>query len=93
MIVGTQGYIELRKYVDVAREATGDHVYLVDARGEQHLSVTGLVGFPFFGELIRDCLERTDRAMSQAHAFKAAELCLLAQQAAVRLIPEREPRP
>lgn len=91
VIVGTRGYIELRKYIDIAREATGDHVYLVDGEGEQHLCVTGLVGFPFFGELIRDCLEHTDRAMSQAHAFKAAELCLLAQQAAVRLTPERKP--
>ena len=31
------------------------------------------------GLLIRDCLERTERAMTQAHAFKAAELCLRAQ--------------
>ena len=85
VILGTKGYIELRKYVDVGRERTGDHVYLVDDRGEQHVHVAGKVGFRFFGEFILDCLNRTERAMTQAHAFKAAELCLRAQQAARRI--------
>ncbi len=85
VILGTKGYIELRKYIDVARDQAGDQLYLVDGRGEQHLSVAGQVGFRFFGELILDCLNRTETAMSQAHAFKAAELCLKAQAAARRL--------
>jgi predicted dehydrogenase len=85
LITGTEGYIELRKYVDVAREATGNHVYLVDKQGEHHIPVSGKVGYPFFGELILDCLERTERAMTQEHAFRAAELCLQAQQQAVRV--------
>ena len=85
IILGTQGYIELRKNIDVARERTGDHLYLVDGKGERHFSVAGQVGFRFFGEVILDCLERTERAMTQAHAFTAAELCLLAQAAARKL--------
>ena len=85
VILGTKGYIELRKYVDVARDKQGDQLYLVDEKGEQHFSVTGQVGFPFFGELILDCLNRTERAMSQTHVFKVAELCLKAQAAARRL--------
>jgi predicted dehydrogenase len=85
VILGTQGTIELRKYVDIAREATGDHVYLVDGKGEHHIPVAGKVGFRFFGELILDCLNRTEKAMTQAHAFKAAELCLQAQAAAKRI--------
>jgi predicted dehydrogenase len=88
-ILGERGTIELRKYVDVARQATGDHVYLVDERGEHHLEVAGKVGFPFFGALILDCLNRTELAMTQAHTFKAAELALLAQAAARRLAPRR----
>jgi predicted dehydrogenase len=87
VILGTKGYIELRKYVDVARDKAGDQLYLVDDKGEQHLSLAGQVGFRFFGEFILDCLNRTETAMSQAHAFKAAELCLKAQAAAKRLTP------
>jgi predicted dehydrogenase len=85
VILGTKGYIELRKYVDVGREKKGDNVYLVDDRGEYHLNVEGKVGFRFFGELILDCLNRTEKAMTQAHAFKAAELCLRAQAAAKKI--------
>jgi hypothetical protein len=60
-------------------------VYLVDKHGEHHIPVSGKVGYPFFGELILDCLEGTERAMTQAHAFRAAEMCLQAQQQAVRI--------
>ena len=84
-ILGTKGYIEIRKYIEVGRGEGGDQLYLVNDATEQHFSLAGKVGFPFFGELILDCLNRTEKAMTQDHAFKAAELCLLAQQKAVRL--------
>ncbi|XID94034.1 Gfo/Idh/MocA family protein [Paenibacillaceae bacterium WGS1546] len=85
IILGTDGYIELRKYVDVARATTGDHLYLVNGEGERHLELAGKVGYPFFGELILDCLNRTELAMTQEHAFQAAELCLQAQANAIRI--------
>ena len=79
-ILGTLGYIELRKYVDIATDdPAGDHLLLVNGQGEQRHRVSGQVGFPFFGQFILDCLQRTENAMTQQHAFKAAELCLLAQ--------------
>ena len=82
-ILGTEGYIELRKYVNVAsHDGTHDHVYVVDSRGERHFDVSGRVGYPFFRDVILDCLNRTERAMTQAHALKAAELCVKAQLAA-----------
>jgi predicted dehydrogenase len=84
-ILGTQGTIELRKYVDVGRDPAGDQVYIVDGKGERHLSVAGKVGYRFFGEFILDCLNRTENAMTQAHAFKAAELSVLAQAKAARV--------
>jgi predicted dehydrogenase len=84
-VLGTKGYLELRKYVDVGREKSGDHVYLVDQSSEHHIPIDGKVGLRFFGELILDCLNRTETAMTQVHAFKAAELCLRAQAAARRL--------
>jgi len=82
LIQGTDGYIELRKYVDIGTERMGDQVYLVNQQGEQRFDVSGRVGFPFFGELILDCLHRTEHAMTQTHAFKAAEISMLAQQLA-----------
>jgi predicted dehydrogenase len=85
IILGTEGTIELRKYLDVARDERGDHIFIVDAKGMRHLNVAGTVGFPFFGQLVLDCLARTEHAMTQAHAFKAAELCLHAQAVARRL--------
>ena len=86
-ILGTEGYIEIRKYIDVATEGevTGNHVILVNGKGEKHINATGVTGYPFFGALILDCLNRTENAMTQAHAFKAAELCIQAQNAAVEL--------
>jgi predicted dehydrogenase len=85
-IFGTKGTIELRKYV---RSGGGK------PRGRSALSRRRIwrashllrrkVGYPFFGELILDCLNRTEKAMTQEHAFKAAELCLKAQALAVRL--------
>jgi len=84
-ILGTAGYMELRKYLDVGREYEGDQLYLVDHEGEHHIRCHGVVGYPFFGQLILDCLNRTENAMTQEHAFRAAELCLQAQQMAVRI--------
>jgi predicted dehydrogenase len=85
IIIGTDGYLELRKYLDVGRDAAGDHVYLVDHQGERHLAVHGQIGFPFFGQLILDCLNRTELAMPQKHTFLAAELALQAQAGALRI--------
>lgn len=81
-VLGTEGYIELRKYLNVAADPEGDHLFLVNHEGEQHIPVHGRVGFPYFGELILDCLNGTEKAMSQTHAFKAAEITLRVQAAA-----------
>lgn len=85
LILGTEGYIELRKYIDIARSPAGGHLYLVNGEGEFHIDCTGKVGYPFFGRLILDCLNRTEHAMTQEHAFKAAELSLTAQAMAERV--------
>lgn len=84
-LLGTKGYIEVRKYLDIARDAVGDHIYLADAQGERYIKAAGSVGFPFFGDMILDCLEGTERAMTQEHIFTAAELGVRAQMEAVRL--------
>jgi len=81
-ILGTNGYIELRKYLDVGKDGKGDNVILVNNEVEQHINVGGKVGCPYFSQLILDCLSRTENAMTQEHAFKAAELCITAQMIA-----------
>ena len=85
-IQGTEGFIEIRKYVNLASDQPGGgHVFLVNGQGERYMNAVGVTGYPFFGKLILDCLNRTEEAMTQAHAFKAAELCLVAQRDAVRI--------
>lgn len=85
-IIGTEGYIELRKYVNVGtNDGTSNHVFLANKDGEQHFEVGGKVGFPYFGQLILDCINRTENAMTQDHAFKAAELCVKAEIQAVNI--------
>ncbi|MGD9092713.1 MAG: Gfo/Idh/MocA family oxidoreductase [Anaerolineales bacterium] len=81
-ILGTDGYIELRKYIDVGRDQQSDHVYLINQEVKEHIPVYGKIGFPYFGQLILDCLNRTDKAMTQVHAFKTIELAIQAQMMA-----------
>jgi len=84
-VLGTEGYLELRKYIDLGHEATPDHLYLADQRGEHAFDLAGKIPIRFYGDFLLDCLQRTELAISQTHIFKAAELCLQAQAAATRL--------
>jgi len=81
-ILGTEGFIEQRKYMNIGTNDGSGHLFLANGKEETHYHVEGKVGYPFFGKLILDCLNRTENAMTQAHAFKAAELCVKAQLAA-----------
>ena len=79
LILGTRGHIELRKFVNLATNGTapnGEMVLWADEDGEHSVCAAGLTGAPFFGEMILDCMERTERAMTQEHIFTAAELCV-----------------
>ena len=79
-VLGTDGYIEVRKYNDITHEPQESQVvYLVDHEGEKRIPCEGKVGYPFYGQLILDCLNRTEKAMTQEHCFAAAELSMQAQ--------------
>jgi predicted dehydrogenase len=83
-ILGTEGFIEQRKYFNLGLKGSGGgHLFLANQKEETYYNVAGKTGYPYFGQLILDCLNRTENAMSQAHAFKAAELSLIAQRDAV----------
>lgn len=78
-ILGTEGYVEIRKYVDFSREGNPPQtLYVADKNGVEMKDCLG-TGFPFFGKFARDIVDGTETAMSQSHAFAAAELSLKAQ--------------
>lgn len=81
-IVGTEGTLELRKYLDLARRAPASLLIKVDGKAVDERECLGRSGFPFFGQLILDCLQRSEHAMTQEHCFKAAELSMAAQRLA-----------
>lgn len=85
-ILGTEGFIELRKYVNIAVNNGGGTVFLANQKEETSYDIRGKVGYPYFGQLILDCINRTENAMTQEHAFKAAELCVKAQLQAIKLL-------
>ncbi len=84
MILGTQGYIELRKYVDIAGQPGIDHLFLVDQKGTSRIDCSQ-TPLPYAPCLIADVFERSQTAMSQAHCYLATELALSAEEKAFRL--------
>lgn len=91
LIVGTEGTIEVRKYVDIGREGVEPALFLVDQQGIHAIDFTDVE--PQYGhQLVADILERTETAMSQAHCFKAMELALSAQALAETARSERAGR-
>ena len=83
-IIGTDGYIELRENVDIAGRPGGDHLFLVDQKGAQHVDC-GAVPLPYAERLVDDILNRTTTADSQERTFLAMELGLQAQKIARRI--------
>ena len=84
-IVGTKATMEIRKYLDVARSPSGDQVYVVDAEGEHHVCASGKTGFPFFGAMILDCINRTEHAIDQAHVLEVMSITIEAANRAERV--------
>lgn len=80
-ILGTEGYIELRKYIDIAGRAGKDHLFLVNNKGLEAIDCSH-VELPYGRQLVADIINRTETAMTQAHCFKAMELALDAQKLA-----------
>jgi len=83
-ILGTKGYIELRKYVDVAGRPGTDHLFLVNGDRCEYIDASD-GKLPYFENLIADIQNRSETAMPQSHCFKVMELALRAQAQAVRL--------
>jgi predicted dehydrogenase len=80
-LIGTEGYMELRKYVDISGAPGADHLFLVDRKGVQRIDCSA-VELPYGRQLVADVVDRTETAMPQARCFGAAELALTAQHRA-----------
>ena len=83
-IMGTDGCIELRKYTDLSGREGGNHLFITTNKEKTcYVDAEGF-GHPFFASFIDDCINRTENAMTQEHAFTSARLCLEAQKIADR---------
>jgi len=83
-ILGTDGYMELRKYVDIGGRPGGDHLFLVDQKEMRHIDCSKEP--QTYGErLVDDVLNRTETAVPQAQTFLAMELALVAEKKAQRV--------
>lgn len=80
-ILGTDGYIELRKYADIAGRKGGNHLFIVDAKQARYIDCNNVV-LPFGPQFISDVANRTRTAQDQTQCLLAAELVIRAQQAA-----------
>jgi predicted dehydrogenase len=77
-ILGTKGYIELRKYVNVAMDKAGNNLYLVDAQKQRYIDCNKLT-LPFGKQFVSDIVHRTHTAQDQTQALLTAELVINAQ--------------
>src|SRR6188508_4081 len=85
-VLGTEGYIELRKYVNVASGLEGgNHLYIVDKKQARYIDCKN-VQLPFGPQFVADIVNRTSVAQDQEQALLAAELVLKAQKIATRPI-------
>ena len=80
-ILGTEGYMELRKYADIGRKAEGSFLYLVNQK-EAIVMDCSDVNLTYGHKLVDDVVNRTETAMTQDHCFLAMELAMLAQKKA-----------
>jgi|SRR5271163_4515815 len=78
-ILGTEGYMELRKYIDVAGKPGGNHLFVVDQKQVRYIDCNKVV-LPFGPEFVADIVNRTHIAQNQEQALLATELVLKAQK-------------
>ncbi len=83
-ILGTDGFIEVRKNADIGGRPGGEHLFLVDKKETRYIDCKN-EALPYGQRLVDDVINRTETAMPQAHCFLAMELALRAQKAAHRV--------
>lgn len=82
-LLGTEGTIELRKYVDIAGRQGTDHLFLTDRNGVRHIDASS-EHLSYFGNFLHDVRERSFTAMPEGHALRVTRLAISAQETAQR---------
>lgn len=77
-ILGTEGYIEMRKNVDIEGRPGTDHLFMANQKGTRYIDCSK-EPVRYFGNFISDVRDRTETAMTQAHVFTVCRLALEAQ--------------
>lgn len=83
-ILGTEGFIEIRKNIDIAGREGGSHLFLVNGKDTQYID-SSKVPLQYGEQLVNDVVNRTETAMTQEHCFLATELALKAQKVAQKI--------
>jgi predicted dehydrogenase len=78
-VLGTEGYIELRKYADISGRPGGNHLFLVDQKKATYMDCSQM-DLPFGRQFVADIVNRTHIAQDQEQALLASELVLKAQK-------------
>ena len=78
-ILGTEGYIELRKYTNVAVSKQGNNLFIVDQKQARYIDCNN-VTLPFGPQFVSDVVNRTHTAQDQTQCLLAAELSIKAQK-------------
>jgi predicted dehydrogenase len=87
IVLGTEGFIEVRKNCDLESRAGGNHLFLADKSGTRYFDCSHHP-CPYASQLIGDILNRTETAMPQRHAFLVSQLALEAQRRAQTASPQ-----
>jgi predicted dehydrogenase len=83
-LLGAEGYIEMRKNIDIAGRPGADHVLIVDRKSARYIDCKNLE-LPFGRQFIQDIVNRTHFAQDQSAALLATELVLKGQKNAQTL--------
>ncbi|HUG61544.1 MAG TPA: Gfo/Idh/MocA family oxidoreductase, partial [Methylomirabilota bacterium] len=84
VLLGAEGFIELRKYIDIAGRPGADHVFLSNGSGTRHIDASR-EPLTYFAAFLHDVRERTATAMPDGHALNVTRLAITAQNAAKRI--------
>ncbi len=78
-ILGTDGYMEVRKYTNVAVNKQGNNLFIVDQKEARYIDCNNMP-LPFGPQFVADIVNRTHIAQDQDQCLLAAELVIKAQK-------------